>query len=204
MKTLFAILLLATAAGAQTASDFKLNELQNVERAKAGLPALAWNQDLFLAAQEKAQEQVDHSAACPSCPPCPPHDMCSGERWDHRVQRYYQCQAAVIGENSATTFADPQWSIDGWMASPGHRDNILSPFYTEAGCALRGPVHGVSNWYEGVCTFGNCHFTPPSRTPIPTATPRPSKTPRPTRTPRQTRTPRPTRTPTPSRTSGHR
>lgn len=54
----------------------------------------------------------------------------------------------AIGENIAVgNFADDQELLAAWMNSPGHRENVLSPNYTEIGVAVRrGQFEGKSTW----------------------------------------------------------
>jgi uncharacterized protein YkwD len=51
-----------------------------------------------------------------------------------------------VGENIAAGYPTPEAVVSGWMSSPEHRDNILSPDYTEIGV-------GVAN---GSGQFGTC------------------------------------------------
>ncbi len=43
---------------------------------------------------------------------------------------------SFAGENLAVGFETAELLVDSWMESKGHRDNILSPFYTECGIAV--------------------------------------------------------------------
>ena len=54
----------------------------------------------------------------------------------------------TIGENLALgNFAGDQALVDAWMASPGHRENILRPQFQEIGVAvLKGTYEGQSTW----------------------------------------------------------
>ncbi len=54
----------------------------------------------------------------------------------------------TIGENLALgNFKDDQTLVDAWMASPGHRANILSNKYTEIGIATGyGSYKGQNTW----------------------------------------------------------
>ncbi len=100
-------------------------DLTNAERVSAGLPALTANALLTQSAQ-------GHSEA-----------MAAGDFFDHinpltglepkdRITAAgYQWNA--IGENIASGQTTPQEVIQSWMSSPGHRENILSPDFTEIG-----------------------------------------------------------------------
>lgn len=54
----------------------------------------------------------------------------------------------LIGENLALgNFKDDQALVDAWMASPGHKANILNKRYTEIGVAVsKGIYNGKSVW----------------------------------------------------------
>ncbi len=57
-------------------------------------------------------------------------------------------QYIVIGENLALgNFRDDKALVDAWMASPGHRANILNKNYTEIGVAVgHGMYEGRDTW----------------------------------------------------------
>jgi uncharacterized protein YkwD len=62
-----------------------------------------------------------------------------GERADQFGYDYL-----VIGENLAAGQTSPEAAMADWMASPGHRDNILDPRFTELGVGVRtGGEYGV-------------------------------------------------------------
>jgi len=50
-----------------------------------------------------------------------------------RLNRYHYLQ---VGENLAVGLESPEILVDAWMASPGHRGNILSPDYQDVGIAF--------------------------------------------------------------------
>ena len=43
---------------------------------------------------------------------------------------------SAVGENIAAGYATPEDVVAGWMASPGHRANILSPNFSEIGIGV--------------------------------------------------------------------
>lgn len=61
----------------------------------------------------------------------------------------------LIGENLALgDYRDDKKLVDAWMASPGHRANILNPRYQEIGIAvMKGTFEGRTTWLA-VQTFG--------------------------------------------------
>src|SRR5919109_1185606 len=55
---------------------------------------------------------------------------------------------SAIGENIAAGYPTPEAVVAGWMSSPGHRANILSPNFTEIGIGLaQGGKYG-SYWTQ--------------------------------------------------------
>jgi uncharacterized protein YkwD len=38
------------------------------------------------------------------------------------------CSLTAVGENLALGYSDGAAAVDGWLNSPGHRDNLLGPF----------------------------------------------------------------------------
>ncbi len=70
------------------------------------------------------------------------NDMATKDYWSHYTpsgnapwvfvdaQSY---QYNKLGENLATGFKDSQATIDGWMASPEHKENMLDTAYSEVG-----------------------------------------------------------------------
>ncbi|MBU4421801.1 hypothetical protein KKB41_02480, partial [Patescibacteria group bacterium] len=54
----------------------------------------------------------------------------------------------IIGENLALgNFKNDEALVNGWMASPGHKENILNSSYTEIGIAvLKGTYQGKETW----------------------------------------------------------
>ena len=58
----------------------------------------------------------------------------------------YPIRAA--GENIGEGYRTPAAAITGWMASPGHRANILSVNYTEIGTAVATSSNGTMYWVQ--------------------------------------------------------
>ncbi len=96
----------------------------NNQRSANGVASLSLNNRLDAAAQAKA------------------NDMATRDYWSHNTpegnppwvfvqQQGYDYQK--VGENLATGFNDEQATIDGWMASAGHRENMLDSAYSEVG-----------------------------------------------------------------------
>jgi hypothetical protein len=116
---------------ATSISSDQIIALTNQQRAANGLGALATNSELNSAANAKAQ------------------DMFAKNYWSHYspdgTGPWYWITAAgydysSAGENLAKDFSTSQGVVDGWMASPAHRDNILNASYADIGVAA---VNGV-------------------------------------------------------------
>lgn len=53
-----------------------------------------------------------------------------------------------IGENIATNFATPEGVVAGWLDSPGHCANLMSPGFTEMGAAYAVNEKGTVYWTQ--------------------------------------------------------
>ncbi len=111
----------------------------NRERRNAGLTALSENQELNAAAAAKvsdmfAKQYFDHVSPTGIAAA----DLAAGAGYDY----------IAIGENLALgNFADDKELVEAWMASPGHRANILKSSYGEIGVAVkRGTFEGRVTW----------------------------------------------------------
>lgn len=108
--------------------------LTNQERAKAGLTALQANAQLTEAARAKADDMLlkgyfDHTSPVGRTP------------WVFIKAAGYGYTRA--GENLAIDFPTIAGPINGWLASPPHRANLLKPDYTEIGLAeVKGHFQG--------------------------------------------------------------
>ena len=86
--------------------------LQNAERAKAGLPAMAWNDTLYEACKVRAKEIVTNWS----------HTRPNGGSYSDLIEGLPWTSS---GENIAKGTTSPSNVVASWMASPGHRANIL-------------------------------------------------------------------------------
>lgn len=112
-------------------SQNQIIELTNKERLKFGQSALKESSALDQAARMKAE------------------DMFANDYWNHispkGTEPWHFFKKAgytytYAGENLARSFDTSSGVIAGWMGSPGHKTNLLSPNYTEIGIAV---VNGV-------------------------------------------------------------
>lgn len=118
-------------------------ELTNVERQRAGLPALAANPSLTLAAASYAR--VLSSEGCWG------HACGSVTDFRQRAMQAGYGGWTRLGENLAAGARTPAAVVAAWMASPGHRANILEPDFREIGI---GVAYGGPAGVYWVQTFG--------------------------------------------------
>jgi len=113
-----------------SAEEKLLFDSVNRERAAAGLPPLAWDSALAAAARQHALLMAQEGLLSHQYPGESP----LSERAAHAGAKF-----SMIAENIARG-EDPASIHDGWMHSPGHRKNILSPDLAAVGIAtVRGP-----------------------------------------------------------------
>ena len=111
----------------------------NKEREKAGLPDLAPNQKLTASALAKVRDMFKNQYFAHESPAGKgAGDLAEAEGYDF----------ILIGENLALgNFEGDKALVDAWMASPGHRANILGSLYKEIGIAVgRGIFEGRETW----------------------------------------------------------
>jgi uncharacterized YkwD family protein/spore coat assembly protein SafA len=101
--------------------------LVNSERAKKGLPALKANCQVSRVARYKSQDMIDKNYFSHTSPTY-------GSPF--RMLETFGVSFSAAGENIAMGQRTPSEVMNAWMGSPGHRNNILSPSYTEIGVGL--------------------------------------------------------------------
>lgn len=110
---------------AQMASE--VIALVNEERVDAGCPELVPNEQLTRAAQAHSQDMAENSFL--------DHTGSDGSNPADRVQEAgYRFR--IVAENVAAGPPNAQIAVDGWMASPGHRENILNCDLQETGVSV--------------------------------------------------------------------
>jgi uncharacterized protein YkwD len=120
--------------------------LTNSIRAANGLAALSENRLLTTIAEERAKDMLEKQYF--------DHISPVGEQASDLAQKIgYKYK--IIAENIASgMFMTNQKIIDGWMQSPGHRKNILSPEVSEIGVSvMKGRMGGHDAWIS-VQIFG--------------------------------------------------
>jgi len=129
LSALFVAILLATGFTNSKAllSQSKILEFVNQDRLSDGLPALALNPTLNLAALAKAQDMIANHYFAHTSP-----EGVAPWYWIRSLGYNY----AYAGENLAVGYSDANALVASWMNSPAHRANILSPNYQEMGLAV--------------------------------------------------------------------
>lgn len=129
----------------------EVNRLINLERTNQGLRPLIWDDKIGLIAREHSQDMANRNFFA--------HENPEGEDPTARSNRHgYSCMKDYgsyytygLAENIAetpvysnvegcgsTTSLDSlaECIVDGWMQSPGHRENILTKTYTKTGIGI--------------------------------------------------------------------
>jgi uncharacterized protein YkwD len=102
--------------------------LVNQQRSRRHLPRLRENQRLNRSAQGWTNEMVGH------------HFFSHGSNFSGRITAVgFDWQ--MVGENIAAGFRTPAAVVRGWMGSPGHCRNILTPSFLDLGVGVSR--HGV-------------------------------------------------------------
>ena len=111
--------------------------LVNVERAKAGLPALKMDKTLQAAALARAKETVrSFSHTRPNGSSC------------FTILGEYGIRYRFAGENIAYGQRSPEEVVTAWMNSEGHRANIMSPNFTTIGIGYYQAANGIKYWSQ--------------------------------------------------------
>jgi len=116
-------------SGAGDSQQQEFLDLMNAERAKHGLKPVRLNNELNKAAKDysvllNTTNQFKHDA--------------DGSPGDRAKKAGYP--STYVGENIAKGSQNAKDTFEMWMNSPGHRDNILKPEYTEIGLGKDGDV----------------------------------------------------------------
>lgn len=116
-------------------SPAEVIRLTNEKRSQAGLLPLSENPILSAAAQAKGADMLNRDYWAHIAPD-------GTQPWKFFIDFGYKYRYA--GENLARDFSNPSSAVDAWMASPTHKENLLSPKYKEVGIAvIEGDLAGV-------------------------------------------------------------
>jgi len=111
----------------------------NLQRQSSGLPSLKLSEKLNESSAAKARDMFANQYFAHVSP---------GGKGVADLAAEAGYEFIAIGENLAMgNFKDDKDLVDAWMASPGHRENILNPQYQEIGIAvLQGQYQGKTTW----------------------------------------------------------
>lgn len=123
-----------TPSGCTLASDTVLGHT-NYQRCLNGVAPLAGNSALNTAAQCHSDDMVARGYLSHTTPlPAP----CGGPNFTDRI--IAAGYPSPGGENVACGYPDAQAVVAAWMASSGHRRNILNPKFTAMGIGQNGTI----------------------------------------------------------------
>ncbi len=159
----------------------------NQQRGANGVGTLSLNDQLNAAAQAKANDMASRNYWSHNTPEGnPPWGFVSAQGYAYQK----------LGENLATGFNDESSTISGWMASQGHRDNMLDPAYVQVGFGYAnnpdytsgggGPMTIVVAYYaqpKVLAATAPAASPPPAASPAAKANPAPAPSPAPVATP---------------------
>lgn len=114
----------ATAAPSAMEEEAQIIAMINAERAKQGLVALSYNGQLATAAERHANDMAAQNYFS--------HTSKNGAQVGDRVRATGYCYS-YLSENISGGYPTAQQAVRGWMASSGHRKNILSTQVNEIG-----------------------------------------------------------------------
>ncbi len=121
------------------ASNITVNnivDMTNRRRGDNGLNSLSTDGNLSAAAEQKARDMFEKGYWA--------HVSPDGTKpWSFITQNGYGYLYA--GENLAKDFQNSNDVVEAWLASPSHRDNLLSNRYSDIGVAV---VNGTLNGFE--------------------------------------------------------
>jgi uncharacterized protein YkwD len=126
-RLLLLLLLVATPTLASDITRVSVVAAMNEYRAEHHLPPIREDVRLDAAAGDRMRDMEDHAYWAHESP-----DGRSPFTWlepNGYTFRY-------AGENLATGFETTEVLVEGWMESPGHRANILSPHFEDCGIAI--------------------------------------------------------------------
>ncbi|MEO0394488.1 MAG: CAP domain-containing protein [Cyanobacteria bacterium P01_A01_bin.137] len=159
--------------------------LTNEFRKQNGLKALVLDTNLDETADKHSQDMAKKDYFS--------HTGKDGSKpWDRARREGYE--SGTVGENIAAGYSSAKAVVDGWIASPGHRANMLNANYNEIGIGHYYEANDTGNvnyrhyWTQ---VFGKGTIETPTPTPKPTPTSTPKPTPTPVPTPTSPSTPKP-------------
>jgi uncharacterized YkwD family protein len=128
-----------TVSSSNLTYEQKVAELVNIERQKAGLSALTFDQSVSNVARTKSKDMAANNYFAHQSPTYgSAGDMLTrfGIRW------------SAWGENIASGQRTPEAVVTAWMNSSGHRANILSANFSKIGVGYAVNSNGTPYWTQ--------------------------------------------------------
>jgi uncharacterized protein YkwD len=125
--------------------ELRVVELVNLERAKAGIAPVAWDERIGTAARSHSDDQAAWQTMS--------HTGSDGSTLSTRIGRVGFAWRA-LAENVAAGQPSAESVVSAWMNSPGHRTNILNAQYTVAGAGLGISSTNTNYWTLDLGTPG--------------------------------------------------
>ena len=139
----------------------------NSARASNGVAGLALNDQLDAAAQASANDMAARNYWSHNTPEGnPPWTWVSAQGYAYQK----------LGQNLAAGFNDEQSAINGWMASPPHRENLLDPAFSDVGFGFANNPDYTSAG-GGPMTIVVAFYGTPTAAPVATPAPAATSTP---------------------------
>jgi len=140
-----AVMLFASGClGPGTPGGMEMLQRVNDQRAAAGIGPLRMCATLTEAAQNYAVENADRGFIS--------HSGATGSTLAGRAGWFGYGGWTALGENLARGQTSVEQAVASWMASPGHRANIMNPAYTDVGFGLAGGP----TWVQEFGRSGRC------------------------------------------------
>lgn len=125
-STSFLFINVSTVTAYEKISRDKIFELVNKERIKNNASPLKINDDLARAADNKAKFLIENNIF--------EHNTQNKKFSDWIKESGYNY--SFIGENLAENFVDSKSTIEAWLESESHKENMLNKNFTETGIAV--------------------------------------------------------------------
>jgi len=120
------------------ALEAEVIDLVNAERRRGRCPEVHLDERLRSAARGHSADMGRHNEMS--------HEGSDGSSpWDRAERAGYD---AALSENVAVGYATAEDVMDGWMNSPGHRDNILNCEARATGVGLARSANGTPYWTQ--------------------------------------------------------
>lgn len=132
-----AVTLTANSSDSQSVYALRILSLVNDIRSRENLPPLSMNDSLNEAAQLRAME-LQQSLS---------HIRPDGRRFS-TVLTSLGITFQTAGENIACGHTSPEEVVEAWMASPGHKANLLNESYTTIGICHYKSESGINYWIQ--------------------------------------------------------